>query len=98
MGPLFQRSSHRLSNELGAGLAHGSDCYVIGLIEAHTNGLLTERFLPLWDGVLMLSEVFHRSHSLTRLHATQANGGEMNNQRYREALRFIPAWLHCPWT
>jgi len=81
MGPVLQRSSHRLSSELGACLAHGSDGLVVGFVEAHTNVLLAQRFLALRDAVLMLSQVFCRSHALTRLHATQATGGVMNHQR-----------------
>ena len=81
LGLLLQRSSHRFANELRACLAHGSDGGVIGLIEANTNGLLTERLLPLWNGVLMLPEVFYRSHALTRLHAIKANGGATDHQR-----------------
>ena len=59
LGLLLQRRPHRFANELRACLAHGSHGHVVGFVEAHTYGLLTQRFLPLWDGVLMLSEVFY---------------------------------------
>ena len=59
LGLLLQRLSDGFTHELRACLAHGSHCCVVGLIEANTNGLLTERFLALRDGVLMLSEVFY---------------------------------------
>ena len=34
----------------------------------------------------MLSEVFYRPHTLTRLHAINANGGATGHQSYRETL------------
>jgi hypothetical protein len=46
----------------------------------------------------MLPEVFYRSHALARLHANQASAGGPLHQRYREALRLMPAWLLPPWT
>ena len=83
---LLQRLSDGITNEQTAGLAHGLHGVVIAGIEAHGQWALTQRLLPIRDAVLMLPEVFYRSHALTRLHAIKANGGATEHQRYRETL------------
>ena len=72
---LLQRLSDGITNEQTAGLAHGLHGVVITGIQAHGQWALTQRLLPLRDAVLMLPEVFYRSHALTRLHAMQASPG-----------------------
>lgn len=94
---LLQRPAHRFTHKLCALFTHGSDRCIVGLIQPHPYRLLTERFLPLRDGVLMLPEVFYRSHALTRLHAIQANAGVHGHHRYAEALRSLCAWLLRLW-
>lgn len=98
LGLFLQCLPDGIANEQTACLAHRFDGVVIAGIEAHGQWALAQRFLPLRDAVLMLPEVFYRSHTLTRLPATQANGGGLWHQRYREALRLMPAWLLPHWT
>ena len=51
-------------------------------IEANGHRTLAQWFLPLRDAVLMLSEVFYRSHTLTRLHGAKASCGVIKPRPY----------------
>ena len=79
---LLQRLSDGITNEQTAGLAHGLHGVVIAGIEAHGQWALTQRLLPIRDAVLMLSEVFYRSHTLTRLHGAKASCGVIKPRPY----------------
>ena len=81
LGLLLQCLAHRCTDEGTTCCAHRFDGVVITGIQAHGQWALAQWLLPLRDGVLMLSEVFYRSHALTRLHAIKANGGATDYQR-----------------